>query len=226
MNLPRSRFEIFQSAKGIVFLVVVLAAVFLSTLSWRSYQTAIQIDVNEAWVSALIIDKRTGVRVGGRSYFVTATFRFEDQPYQVTEKVPRAYFLGATIGDEVSVRISQQDPNVMEYVEGWHREQAKSSGGGGLLALCIGLGGLFWASRLSRSGVDVRANGKRDQAVIVDVGERAMRRGGKMYLMLRTVDGLTGQSLDHEPVDLQHLKIGDKVTVFVLGNDVWWEGDV
>ena len=233
-NRPRSWWSLFIRLGGWGSLILGVFLVIFTLLSWGQLVIADRLDADGRHTLAAVIDKRM-VEVTDsdgdtdRSYYVTFRFKTALGGRDVERDADSSYFNEVTVGDKVPVRYLLDDPDVVEYDVGQYRR-------GGVfvrwLGLFIGLGGLYTLWRFgsqTNAAILARRDGEKRFADVIGITELNVEINGRRQgrLMWREPDGQTGESLMHSVTKLSNLyKSGDKIVVFRLGDDAFWEGDV
>lgn len=237
---PRRWFSLFWALGGWVCVILAIFTLAMTVAGNFAQNDARAFDEEGREVSARIVDKRIDRRVqrtsdGTRTvtnYYVSFAFRAGDREMRVEKKVTKSLYNKAAPGQQQQIRYLQSDPSTIEAYIGASRDSATT-------ALVIqgfvgagALGSLWWFGGRTNRAVRARRDGRTVPAEIVEVRMITRRRrntiGKQKYgrVIWRDDQGGVGESLRYPMRKLSDLKIGQTTTVYRLGDESWWEGDV
>lgn len=233
-HLPRGWFSLFVRFGGWVSFIFGVLLVALTAFSASSLYLADRMDSDGRYARAAVLDKRVVISTDSdgdevRDYFVGFAFKTSDGGARAEAKVSRAFYERAKPDDEHVIRYLRADPSQIEYDPGSYRRSGALLRNIGLAMGLVGLGALWFFGGQANRAIKARRDGEKRFAVITEIREINVEVNdvtqGRLHW--RETDGKTGQTLMHDMPKLLNLyDAGDRIVVFRLGSDAFWEGDV
>lgn len=214
--------------RGWLALIAAVVLLVLTFVSVKFYRDAQRLEENGLWTKATIIDRWINYGDESDSYHARFFYEVPGVSYKQDRNVGSSYYREHHVGEVVDIKYWSVDPSLFEFKEGQMHTSARWIQIAALVTGIAGCGLLWYAGSRANSAVLSRRRGERTTATIMDFIERknSGKPTGRGYMKLETEDGKRGESLDHDINKLLALGRGNRVVVYVRGNDVWWEGDV
>jgi len=231
---PRGWFSLYLRLGGWVALIFG-GALFVLTLFSAGFDFAAdQVDRAGNFTTGAVVSKRVelvaqDVGEGIPQYFVTFAYKTSDGGQVAEAWVSEGYYHGADPGDEAKIRYLVAEPGTIEWDLSSYRDTAGVLRWVGLGLGVLGLAALWFFGQRANRAILARRDGDKRFGEVVGIQELNVqvnnRRQGR--LMWREEDGQMGESLMRDLNELGRLyKAGDRIVVFRLGNEAYWEGDV
>lgn len=231
---PRGFFSLFIRLGGWVALTGAAVLLVLTLISHFTERSADRFDREGVVANAIVVDREVVISRDSdgdttRSYFLTLGYETAaGQQLRTREKVNRRTYDAGQRGKSVRLRYLESRPTRVEYPLGssratswWTLIFAGLAGAATLLAVWIFGKEAAEAIRVRRHGQELLAEVTGIRTTTVEVNDVRQAR-----LQWRDEDGGEGESLMRGLPELQAYEVGDIITVYRLGGDVWWMGDV
>ncbi|MCP3972715.1 MAG: hypothetical protein GY717_20820 [Rhodobacteraceae bacterium] len=231
---PRGWFSLFFRLGGWLSLIFGALLIVLTLISASQLFLADQLDRDGKFTRAVVGDKRMAVTYDSdadeeRQYFVTFIYKSSEGGQTTETGVSGDFYDEAVRGDELVIRYLRSDPGQIEYEIGSYRKAGNVLRWIGLVLGLIGLLALWRYGKQANRAVKARRDGDKIHAEVTGIRELKLEVNNRSQARLqwREPDGRTGESLMRGIEELSRLyQAGDRIVVFRLGDDAFWEGDV
>ncbi len=191
-------------------------------------------DAEGRYARAVVEDKREVVTTGSegdeeRSYYVLFIYKTSNGLLHTEAEVSSDYYDGTAVGESTVIRYLRDDPSHIEHEPGSYHRNGRILRYIGLVIGVIGLAALWWFGSEANRAIKARRDGDKRFAVITAIKDAGVKINGseQARLVWREEDGQVGESLMRSMYHLRELhEAGDRIVVFRLGKDAYWEGDV
>ncbi|MCG6903385.1 MAG: hypothetical protein LJE68_11965 [Rhodobacter sp.] len=231
---PRGWFSLFLRLGGWISLIFGVVLVVLTLISATNLYLADRMDRDGAFAQAAVTGKRVEIGTDSdgdetRTYYVTFAYKTSAGGRTAEAIVDRAFYTAAAVDDEHLIRYLRDDPGRIEHEIGQYRRGGTVLRYIGLVTGLIGLAALWFYGQRANRAVKARRDGEKRYAVIQRIAETGVTVNDRPQgrLEWREEDGQLGKSLMRSMAELRKLyEAGDRIVVFRLGRDAYWEGDV
>jgi len=231
---PRSWFSLFVRFGGWLCLISGVLLVALTFFSATALYLGDRMDAEGRYARAVVEDKREVVTTdvdGGdeRHYYVLFIYKTSNGLLHTEAEVSSEYYRGLAVGESTVIRYLRDDPSHIEHQPGSYHRNGRILRYIGLVVGLIGLAALWRFGAKANRAIKARRDGDKRFAVITEIRDAgvAINDVEQARLVWREEDGQVGESLMHSISKLRDLyEAGERIVVFRLGKDVFWEGDV
>lgn len=233
-DTPRGWFSLFIRLGGWVSLIAALAMLVVGGLMLGYARSAMLFDRDGVITQAEILHKRIDYTYdddGEKQRIYYLRFFFDTPTMQTVNRerrVPWSVYGAVTVGEPRDIRYLPYEPERFEHTVGANAANGRIARLIGWAVGAFGLGTLWYFGSQTNRAILARRDGEELVAEVikvrrlqVEVNDRAQGR-----LQWRLPDGAEGQSLMRDYEALTVYRVGDKITVFRQGAEMWWDGDV
>jgi len=233
-HLPRGWFSLFLRFGGWACFIFGVLLVALTAFSASSLYLADRMDRDGRHARAAVTFKRVEVSTDSdgdevRRYYVRFAFKTSEGGVRAEAKVGKQFYDNANVDDEHVIRYLRDDPQKIEHLPGSYQRNGAILRNIGLVMGLAGLGAIWFFGGKANRAVKARRDGEKRYAVITEIRDVNVKINdvGQGRLHWRESDGQTGRSFMRDmPTLLKLYDAGDRIVVFRLGEDAFWEGDV
>ncbi|MCV3274435.1 DUF3592 domain-containing protein [Roseobacter sinensis] len=218
-NRPRSWFGMYCRLLGVygwLYWILLLVGFFVL---WNNASEWSQLDASSETVSAEIVDVAYRLPL---SQAVTFGYTVDGVDYEGTLRMAAESFDQTDIGRRVDIQYLPDDPKVFDLIDSERLGRSVVVSFFLAVALLFLPIKIFLFGRKASRAIKARDQGQRITARVT--GYR--KRSGFWSLVWQRADGHEGESLSYLEEEVKAWPVGDKIYVYVLGNDCWWKKDV
>jgi len=231
---PRGWFSLFLRFGGWLCLLSGVLLVALTFFSASALYLGDRMDAEGRYARAVVENMRVVVSEGSegdieRTYFVRFAYKTSNGVLRTEAEVTSGYYKSTAVGQSTVIRYLRDDPSHIEHEPGSYHRNGLVLRYIGLVIGVIGLGALWWFGTQANRAIKARRDGEKRFAVITAIKDAGIKINGseQARLVWREEDGQVGESLMRSMYHLcEAYEAGDRIVVFRLGKDAFWEGDV
>lgn len=224
---PRSWFHLFMASGGFVALALTVFVIASTIMGSMALREAAKFEQFGEWTTATISERRVRRDDDDTDYLARFDYSVDGVDISSETNVGRSYYRAHPEGTLVEIKYLPSSPRRFEFKEGSTRSAAKVAQ---VMALLLGLGALaaiWFPGYKAARAVLARRYGRSKTAQVIEIVEirRKSRSPTRGYIIFEDEEGRTGKSFSADLDSLRAMGVGAQISIFVRGNDIWWEGD-